>query len=444
MRVFVIGGGGREHALVWKLNQSPLVDEIFCAPGNGGISEIAECINIKPENIGEIVKFVQNNRIDFTIVGPEVPLALGLVNELPKNKAFGPTKEAATIESDKAFAKELMNKMSVPTAESEILRDKDNAFSYLDSVKFPVVIKASGLAAGKGVIIAENKNEAIETIEQIMGKKIFGSSGNKIIIEEYLEGEEVSVLAFTDGKDFIPLLPSQDHKKLYDGDKGPNTGGMGAYSPVPFLNRDDVGRIIEKIFEPTVYGLKKQGAEYKGVLYAGLILTEQGPKVLEFNCRFGDPETQPILPLLESDLMEPILATVQGGLGNISLKWKNKFATCVVLASGGYPNKYEKNKEISGLSANKGGSASGGDKIENAIIFHSGTKKGNNKFYTNGGRVLGITSLGDTLKDSIDTVYRETKKIDFDGMYYRKDIGKRELRVERRSKDAKYKHSFRE
>ncbi len=424
MKILVIGGGGREHALVWKLNQSPLIDEIFCAPGNGGISEIAECIDIKPENIGEIVKFVQNNRIDFTIVGPEIPLALGLVNELPKNKAFGPTKEAATIESDKAFAKELMNTMSVPTAEFKIFKDKDIALSYLDSVKFPVVIKASGLAAGKGVIIAENKNEAIETIEKIMEKKIFGASGNTIVIEEYLEGEEVSVLAFTDGKDFVPLLPSQDHKKLYDGDEGPNTGGMGAYSPVPFLNENDIGKIIEKIFEPTVYGLKKQGAEYKGVLYAGLILTEEGPKVLEFNCRFGDPETQPILTLLESDLMEPILATIEGNLKSISLKWKDKFATCVVLASGGYPGKYEKNKEISRL-----------DKIENAIIFHSGTRLVTShqspvtRFYTNGGRVLGITSVGDTLKDSIDTVYKEIKKIDFDGMYYRKDIGEKGLKI---------------
>lgn len=424
MKILVIGGGGREHALVWKLNQSPLIDEIFCAPGNGGISEIAECIDIKPENIGEIVKFVQNNRIDFTIVGPEIPLALGLVNELPKNKAFGPTKEAATIESDKAFAKEVMNTMSVPTAEFKIFKDKDIALSYLDSVKFPVVIKASGLAAGKGVIIAENKNEAIETIEKIMEKKIFGASGNTIVIEEYLEGEEVSVLAFTDGKDFVPLLPSQDHKKLYDGDEGPNTGGMGAYSPVPFLNENDIGKIIEKIFEPTVYGLKKQGAEYKGVLYAGLILTEEGPKVLEFNCRFGDPETQPILTLLESDLMEPILATIEGNLKSISLKWKDKFATCVVLASGGYPGKYEKNKEISRL-----------DKIENAIIFHSGTRLVTShqspvtRFYTNGGRVLGITSVGDTLKDSIDTVYKEIKKIDFDGMYYRKDIGEKGLKI---------------
>ncbi|MCK4353082.1 phosphoribosylamine--glycine ligase [candidate division WOR-3 bacterium] len=414
MKVLVVGGGGREHTLIWKIAKSPLVDKIYAAPGNGGIAEIAECLPISAEDIGGLIKFAKN--VDLVVVGPEVPLADGIINELPKGKAFGPTKEGATIESDKSFAKELMKKVGIPSAEFKVFKSYESASAYIENAKEAIVIKVSGLAAGKGVFIIKDKEEAKSVLNEIMIERAFGESGNKIVIEEYLEGEEVSVIAFTDGKDFIPLLPCQDHKKLLDGEKGPNTGGMGAYAPA-ILTKLEIENVIEQIFEPCVWGLKKEGITYKGILYAGLIRTREGIKVLEFNCRFGDPETQPVLPLLETDIMEPILATIEENLKSISLKWKSDYATCVILSSRGYPVKYEKGKEIMGLN-----------EISNALVFHAGTKKEGDKILTNGGRVLGVTGIGRSLEESIETTYKEIKHIRFDGMYHRKDIGKKGLK----------------
>ena len=421
MKILVVGSGGREHALIWKLSQSPLVDKIYALPGNGGIEEIAECIPISATDIGRIVDFSKN--VDLVVVGPEMPLAEGLVNELPRNKAFGPTKEAATIESDKSFAKELMQRTGIPTAKFKAFTDFESAKDFIETTKYPVVIKASGLAAGKGVLIIENKKDALDALNKIMIGRAFGEAGDKVVIEEELEGKEVSVIAFTDGKAFIPLLPSQDHKKLLDGDKGPNTGGMGAYAPA-VLTEEETGKIINQIFEPCVWRMRKEGAVYKGMLYAGLIIrrgevtSPLQAKVLEFNCRFGDPETQPVIKLLKSDLMEPILATIEGNLKSVSLKWHPGYSTCVVLASGGYPGSYEKGKEIRGLS-----------EVQEATVFHAGTKMVGTVrepplLVTSGGRVLGVTGVGKTLKESIDITYREISYIHFDGMYYRKDIGR--------------------
>ena len=412
MKVLVVGGGGREHSLAWKLSQSSLVDKIYAAPGNGGIEEIAECIDMKATDIDKITKFAKN--VDLVVVGPEAPLAEGIANCLPKGKVFGPTREAATIEADKSFAKNLMKKMDIPTADFKIFNNKEDAILFLETSKYPIVIKASGLAAGKGCFVVKDKEEGFSVIEKVMEERILGDAGNKVVIEEYLEGEEASLLAFTDGKDFVPMIPSQDHKRLESGDQGPNTGGMGAYAPIPFISEDDVGKMIERIFEPIVHGLKNEGTIYKGVLYAGLIFTEEGPKVLEFNCRFGDPENQAIMPLLESDLMEPILATIDESLKQISLKWNQGYATCVVIASGGYPGKYEKGKEIKGL-----------ENVKDVIVFHAGTKKEDNKFFTNGGRVLGVTGRGTSLSNSIEKTYKEIAKIHFDNMYYRDDIGRK-------------------
>ena len=412
MRVAVIGGGGREHALVWKLSKSPQVDMIYALPGNGGIGEIAECVDIKTDEIEEILRFVKD--VDYVIVGPEVPLSLGLVDLVGKHKGFGPTRDAALVESSKAFAKDLMKKTGLPTADFDICRVREEALLKIRGKKYPLVIKASGLAAGKGAFVVENESDAREKIEKLMVEKILGEAGKEIVIEDFLRGEEVSVLAFTDGKHFLPLIPSQDHKRLLDGDKGPNTGGMGAYAPVPFLSDEDVEKIIDRIFEPAVYGLKKGGIEYKGVLYAGLMITDDGPKVLEFNVRFGDPETQAIIPLMESDLMELILATIEGRLGEMRINFNAGYSTCVVLASSGYPGKYEKGKEITGF-----------EDVDDAIIFHAGTKRVGGRFLTNGGRVLGVTATGDKLEDSIEKAYGEAKKIHFDGVYMRRDIGNR-------------------
>ncbi len=411
MKVAVIGGGGREHTLVWKLRQSPLVDKIYALPGNGGIEEIAECVDIKPDETGKIVEFSKG--VDIVVVGPELPLSLGLV-DLLKDKGFGPTRDAALMESSKVFAKNIMEKMSIPTAYCDTARIKEEAFFKIKNREFPLVIKASGLAAGKGVFIVEDEFSAREKIEELMVEKTLGAAGLEIVIEEFLEGEEVSILAFTDGKLFLPLIPSQDHKRLLDEDKGPNTGGMGAYAPVPFLTDEDVGRIIDRVFEPAVKGLKREGIKYKGLLYAGLMITDDGPKVLEFNVRFGDPELQAILPLMETDIMELILATMQERLSEIRIKFEDGYATCVVLASSGYPEKYKKGYEIKGLSL-----------VRDATVFHAGTKKLGQTFFTDGGRVLGVTAKGDTLKDSIEKVYREAEKIHFDGVYMRRDIGRR-------------------
>lgn len=422
MKVLVIGGGGREHTLAWQIRKSPLVDNIFCAPGNGGTKEIAKNIDIKTEDIRELIKFAKQEEIDLSIVGPEIPLVKGIVDAFQEEglKIFGPNRDAAIIEGSKAFSRKLMNKMGISQPSYNIFNDVQKATDYLKQLEFPVVIKASGLAAGKGAIIVNNPEDGKQTIHDMMINKRFGKSGEKVVVEEFLEGEEVSLLVLTDGKDIIPFISSQDHKPIYEGDRGPNTGGMGAYAPAPVLNQEETGKVIDTIILPVLSGLKEEEIDYKGVLYAGLIITEQGPKVLEFNCRFGDPETQAILPLLDSDLAESLIATIEGDIKNVRFKWTSGSAVCVVLASGGYPVEYEKGKEISGLEKLK--------PREDIVVFHAGTRREEGKLITSGGRVLGITGLGNNLKQAIETAYSAVGKVSFDKMYYRKDIGKKGLR----------------
>jgi phosphoribosylamine--glycine ligase len=421
MKILVIGSGGREHALVWKIAQSKLVDKLFCAPGNGGITQAAECIDIKAEDIPGILEFARKEKIDFTVVGPEIPLSRGIVDEFNQYKlpVFGPNKKAAKLEASKVFAKELMAKNNVPTAGFEIFDNPDAAKKYIEKIGAPCVVKADGLAAGKGVVVAKTVDEAKEAVSAMMQEKIFGDSGNKVIVEECLEGQEASILVFTDSCQVIPLASSQDHKRIFDQDKGPNTGGMGAYSPAPVVTKELFDQIIQKVIQRTIKGLAQEGIEYRGVLYAGIMLTKDGPKTLEFNVRFGDPETQAILPRLKSDLLEVMLAVSNQNLSKVTkaggLSWDKRACVCVVCASGGYPGDYEKGKEISGLEQ--------AAKIKDVVVFHAGTKKSENKIITSGGRVLGVTGLGNTIKDAIDLTYKAVGKIDFAGMHYRKDIG---------------------
>jgi phosphoribosylamine--glycine ligase len=428
MKIFVIGSGGREHALVWKIAQSKLVDKIFCAPGNGGISALAECIDIKAENIPGLLEFARKEKIDLTVVGPEIPLSMGIVDEFNKNKlkVFGANKKAAQLEASKVFAKQIMAKYKVPTAGFEIFDNADAADRYIEKIGAPCVVKADGLAAGKGVVVAKTRDEAKQAVSAIMREKIFGDSGNKVIIEECLEGQEASILVLTDSKEVIPLASSQDHKRIFDDDKGPNTGGMGAYSPAPVVTKKLFDEVLEKIIYRTIDGLAKEGIDYRGILYAGVMITKVGPKTLEFNCRFGDPETQAILPRLKSDLVETMLAISDAKLSKVvksgGLKWDSRACVCVVMASGGYPGDYEKGKEIFGLED--------AAKTKDVVVFHAGTKKiaagqnaGRPFIVTNGGRVLGVTGLGNTIKDAIDLTYRAVGKIKFEGMHFRNDIG---------------------
>ncbi|MCK9603103.1 MAG: phosphoribosylamine--glycine ligase [Candidatus Omnitrophica bacterium] len=431
MRILVIGSGGREHALVWSIAQSKLAKKIFCAPGNGGIARQAECIDIKAEDIPALLDFVKKEKIDFTIVGPEAPLSSGIVDEFNsrKLKIFGPQKKAAQLEASKVFAKELMAKYKVPTADFKVFDNAEEANKYIDKRGVPCVIKADGLAQGKGVVVARTIDEAKQAISSMMQEKIFGAAGNKIIIEDCLEGEEASILVFTDSKDVIPLASAQDHKRVFDNDQGPNTGGMGAYSPAPVVTQGLFKEILDKIIYRTIDGLAKEGIVYQGVLYAGVMITKDGPKALEFNVRFGDPETEAILPRMKSDLLEVMLATSENKLNKIKgLEWDNRSCVCVVCASGGYPGNYEKGKAISGLEEI--------DKMKDVVVFHSGTKqrkiydvgqKTEIEYLTNGGRVLGVTGLGNNIKEAIDKTYQAVAKIHFDGMHYRRDIGRRAL-----------------
>jgi phosphoribosylamine--glycine ligase len=417
MKVLIVGSGGREHTLAWKLKQSRHVKKVFVAPGNPGIGLISQTINIKADNIKGLGDFAHKNRIDLTVVGPEVPLNMGIVNEFKKRKLriFGPTKEAAEIEGSKAFAKEFMRKYHIPTAPFQVFGETAEAISFVKTGPLPIVIKADGLAAGKGAIVAHTLDEAIETIENIMNKKIFGKAGDKVVIETFLEGQELSVMAFTDGKTFITMLPSQDHKQIGDGDTGPNTGGMGAYCPVGFVDKSTMKFVEEHILEPAVAGMKKEGRPYKGVLYAGLMLTDTGPKVVEFNCRFGDPETQVVLPLLKSDLADIFSAVIDGNLsGTKDLKWDSGAAACVVLASKGYPGKAETGKRIYGLKNYSN---------RNCQLFHAGTRKEGKQWITAGGRVVGLTSVDTDLPRALAKAYEIIGGIKFDGMVYRTDIG---------------------
>jgi phosphoribosylamine--glycine ligase len=421
LNVLVVGAGGREHALVWKLRQSRRVDRLFCAPGNPGMANLAKCVNIKAENIRGLTDFALRNKINLTVVGPELPLAYGIVDEFQKRKlpVFGPDRKAAQVESSKVFAKEFMQKYHIPTAPFRVYSNMADAMGFCKTCEFPIVIKADGLAAGKGVVIAHDREEAWQAIENIIDKKIFGPAGARIVIEACLTGPEVSLMAITDGKTILPLLPSQDHKRALDGDKGPNTGGMGAYCPAPFLTPELLAEAQEHVLDPTITGLRAEGITYRGILYAGLMLTSGGLKVLEFNCRFGDPETQVVLPMMKSDLAELCLAVAEKKLGNFGpIEWRGGAAACVVMASRGYPGKYTAGQRINGLQ--NGWPA-------NMFVFHSGTKREGNTWLTSGGRVLCAMGVDNDLKTALDRAYSLVGKIRFDGAYFRRDIGARAL-----------------
>ena len=423
MRILVVGSGGREHALVWKIAQSKLVAKIFCAPGNGGIAHLAECVDIKADDVFGLLEFARKEKIDLTVVGPEVALSLGIVNEFIKAglKIFGPNKNAANLEASKVFSKQLMQKYNVPTADFKVFDDPAAANKYIEKIGVPCVVKADGLAAGKGVVVAKTIKEAKDAVISIMQDKIFGDAGKKIIIEECLVGQEASILVITDSKNVVALASAQDHKRIFDNDQGANTGGMGAYSPASVVTPNVLVEVMEKIIYRTIDGLAKEGIGYRGVLYAGVMLTKEGPKTLEFNVRFGDPETEAILPRLKSDLVEVMLATVEGELIKIkNLSWDLRACVCVVCASGGYPGDYVKDKEIKGLEE--------AEKLKDIVVFHAGTKKSGDKILTSGGRVLGVTGLGDTIEDAIHKTYKAVSKINFEGMHYRKDIGAKAIR----------------
>ncbi|MCK9419203.1 MAG: phosphoribosylamine--glycine ligase [Nitrospirae bacterium] len=421
MKVLVVGGGGREHALVWKIAQSPKVTKIYAAPGNAGIAGLAECAPIKAEDIPGLLAFAKDKSIDLTVVGPEGPLSMGIVDEFTKAglRVFGPSRKAAEIEASKRFSKDLMKKYHIPTAEYGVFTDKAAAAAYVREKGAPIVVKADGLAAGKGVFVAETEEEALKALNIIMTDKTFGTAGDRVVIEECLRGEEASFMAFSDGRNVVPMASSQDHKRVFDADKGPNTGGMGAYSPAPVVTRELERKVMDTIMIPTVRAMEKEGRLFKGVLYAGLMIRNNEARVLEFNARFGDPETQPVMARLDTDLVEIIEAILDGRLSSLEIKWKPESAVCIVMASGGYPGKYEKGRVITGLDKASG--------IEGVMVFHSGTAMKNGKVVTDGGRVLGVTGLGPVVAAAIDNAYRGAREISFEGAHYRRDIGARAL-----------------
>ncbi|MGZ3568278.1 MAG: phosphoribosylamine--glycine ligase [Thermodesulfobacteriota bacterium] len=421
MKVLVVGGGGREHALVWKISQSPRVTQVYCTPGNAGISEQATIVPIKANDLDGLLEFALKEKIDLTVVGPEDPLTRGIV-DLFESKGlfiFGASRKAAEIEGSKAFAKEMMRKYYIPTAFYEIFDKRDDAVTYIRKVGAPVVVKADGLAAGKGVIICKTVEKAIQSVDEIMVRRVFGEAGNRVVVEEYLVGEEASYIAFTDGKAILPLASSQDHKAIFDGDQGPNTGGMGAYSPAPVVTDEVHERIIEKVLRPIIYGMGEEGRPYKGVLYAGLMIYEGHPKVLEFNARFGDPETQPVLMRMKGDIVPILEACMKGTLSQHRIEWDNRSSVCVVMASKGYPGDYDKGKVITGLKEVS--------RMEGVFVFHAGTAVKDGQTITNGGRVLGVTGLGEDIPRAIEKTYEAVKKISWDGVYYRTDIGQKAL-----------------
>lgn len=421
MKILLIGSGGREHALAWKIKQSPLTKKLYCAPGNGGMAEIAECVDIQAHEIDQLLVFAKRNKIDLTVVGPEAPLVEGIVDvfENAGLKIFGPNKMAAQLEGSKVLAKEFMQRCNIPTAQFRVYNRIDEAKEFLTRAHFPLVIKADGLASGKGVFICKDLLAAEEALNQIMKKKIFKEAGKQVIIEECLEGEEASILVVSDGNDYVILESSQDHKRLFDDDLGPNTGGMGAYSPSPAIFGDLLEKIDARIIDPTIRGMKRDGAPFKGVLYVGLMLTEDGPFVLEYNVRFGDPETQAVLPRLKTDIVKILQASCDGKMKKVNLEWDHRACVCVVMSSGGYPGEYENGKEIFGL-----------DKIpetSDQIVFHAGTIKKDHKILTSGGRVLGVTALGDGISKAIENVYEIVDKIKFEKCFFRRDIGAKGL-----------------
>ena len=416
MKVLVIGSGGREHALVWKLKQSTAVDRIFCAPGNAGTAAISENVSIAATDLPQLRKFAKENRVDLTVVGPDDPLAMGIVDlfALDRLRIFGPTKSAARLESSKIFAKELMRARKVPTAQAQTFSDSDEALNYCEGIKFPVVIKADGLALGKGVIIASDKAEAASAISAMMTEARFGDAGRRIVIEEFLRGSECSLHALVDGENYRLFESARDHKRAFDGDKGPNTGGMGAFSPANNWNAKLQAGFESQIMRPLLDGLRKEGVTYRGLLYPGLMITEEGPRVLEFNCRFGDPETQALLPRMKSDLVGLLEATIDGQIGTHSIAWDDRASVTVVLASAGYPGRYDTGKTISGLAE--------AAKLDAIHVFHAGTKMANGETVTSGGRVLAVTALGETIEAARERAYEAVSRIHFEGCQYRRDI----------------------
>lgn len=424
MRVLLIGGGGREHALAWKLVQSPKVEKLYAAPGNPGMALLqkCECINLNVEDLEGIADYAEEKSIDLTVVGPEAPLVAGIADVFKRRglPVFGPSKAAAQLEGSKAFSKELMAKYDIPTAFFKICENIEDAKAYVEEKGAPIVVKADGLAAGKGVVVAMTKQEALDAIDEMMGDHKFGAAGARLVLEEYMEGEEASLLAFTDGKNVVPMIAAQDHKRVFDGDEGPNTGGMGTYAPAPVMT--DILRLkaTELILKPVVEAMAKEGMPYQGCLYAGLMIKGESVKVVEFNCRFGDPETQVVLPLLDGDLAEIMLACATGTLDKVDVAWYNKAAVCVVMASGGYPESYEKGKEITGLAE--------AEADKNVVVFHAGTKETEGRIVTSGGRVLGVTAVDSSIKSARDRAYNAVEKIAFEKNFYRKDIAWRALK----------------
>ena len=424
MKVMVVGGGGREHALAWKLAQSSKVSNIFAAPGNPGIAELpkCECIALSLDDLEKVADYAEDNGIDLTVVGPEATLVAGIADVFKRRglPVFGPSKAAAQLEGSKAFSKELMAKYDIPTAFFKVCEDIETAKAYVEEKGAPIVVKADGLAAGKGVVVAMTKEEALEAIDDMMADQKFGNAGARVVLEEFMEGEEASLLAFTDGKTVIPMIAAQDHKRIFDNDEGPNTGGMGTYAPAPVMT--DVLRLkaTERVLKPVVAAMAQEGTPYQGCLYAGLMINGDSVKVVEFNCRFGDPETQVILPLLDGDLADIMLACATGTLDEVEVAWHDKAAVCVVMASGGYPGSYENGKEITGLAE--------ANSDEATVVFHAGTKAVDGKIVTAGGRVLGVTSVDKNIRDARDRAYAAVEKVKFDEVFYRKDIAWRALK----------------
>ncbi|MEE3252670.1 MAG: phosphoribosylamine--glycine ligase [Nitrospinota bacterium] len=419
MRVLVIGSGGREHALVWKIKQSPKVEKIFCAPGNAGTSEIADNIPIAADDIVGLLQFALKEEIGLTVVGPEQPLVMGIVDqfELKGLRIFGPNAIAAELEGSKSFSKDIMQKYGLPTAEYKIFTSAESATKYIQAKNCPLVVKADGLAAGKGVLLCRSSREALAAVDTIMRQRLFGEAGDQIVVEEFLEGQEISVLAFSDGQTVLLMDSAQDHKAVYDGDIGPNTGGMGAYSPAPVFTEIMQQKVRDKIMLPMVRAMQQEGRIYKGILYAGLMLTKTGPQILEFNVRFGDPETQPLMVRMDTDIIPLFEACIDGTLGQCQVNWKNKSSVCVVMAAEGYPGTYQKGEIISGLK--------NANSTPEVVVFHAGTKEKYGKVLTNGGRVLGVTASGENTETAIQVAYDAVGKVNWRGVHYRKDIGSR-------------------
>ena len=421
MKVLVIGGGGREHSLVWKIRQSSKVSGVLCAPGNAGIEEIATCVDVAANDLEGLVRLAEREGVGLTVVGPEIPLALGIVDAFEEEgmRVFGPSRDAVQLEASKSFAKDLMKQKGIPTAFFSTFTDPEEACRYIKEVGAPIVVKADGLCAGKGVIVCRTTEEALDAVNLIMINESFGDAGKKIVVEECLQGEEASFMVFTDGKDVLPMPSSQDHKPVFDGDKGPNTGGMGAYSPAPVVTEALEKQILGEIIRPTIEAMAGMGRPYRGVLYAGVMIDEGRAKVLEFNCRFGDPEAQPVVMRLKSDIVTVMEAVIDGDLSRLRLDWDPRAAVCVVMASKGYPRSYKNGIPISGLDQVKA--------LSDTVVFHAGTRKNAEKTVTHGGRVLGVTALGETIAEAIDRTYNAVQRIEWQGVHFRKDIGRKAL-----------------